>query len=133
MAEALLAEGDRDGAAREARLALELRRNLKKAISVLARARGEQEPAAPKVYGLIERARLLAERGNTARATELITKAIRFSNGPCPACHRELALVYEKAGRPEDAIVEWQAFAREDPDTAADERVAARIEALRQK
>lgn len=133
MAEALLMEGDRDGAVREARLALELRRTNSGAAAVLARAHGEQEIVSPRIRGFIERARLLTERGNTARAQELLVKAIRFSNGPCPACHRELALVYEQENRYRDAIAEWEAFARESPERAAVEQVSARIESLRQK
>jgi len=133
MAEALLAEGDRDQAMREAELALQLRPGNSEARSVLARARGEAEFVSPRIQGLVERARLLVEKGNLAKAQELLNKAIVFANGPCPACHRALALVYEQAHQYEDAIAEWQAFAREAPERAATEQVVSRIETLNQK
>lgn len=133
MAEALLAEGDKEGAVREARLALQLRPGNSESISVLARARGDSEDLSPRIQGLVERARLLLEKNNIAKAQELLEKAIQFSTTPCPVCHRELALVYEATDRRENAIKEWQEYAREAPQRAVVEKVSEHIETLKQR
>ena len=133
MAEALLAEGDKAGAEREAKTALELRPSNSEAISVLVRARGEQELLSPRIQGLVERARLLKQSGNTSKSEELLRRAIQFSERDCPACHRELALLYEQTREVERAIAEWQEFAREAPERAAAEQVSKRIDSLQQK
>ncbi|HSB09815.1 MAG TPA: O-antigen ligase family protein [Blastocatellia bacterium] len=131
MAEALLAEGDNSGAAREAQISLQLRPDNRKALSALARARGDTEFADPKLLGLVEHARSMWNKGKTAKAQELLLKAIQFSNAACPVCHRELALLYEETNQREKAITEWQEFTREAPERAAAEKVAERIEALK--
>jgi O-antigen ligase len=133
MAEAFLADGDREGAIREAELALDLRPGSPEATSVLRRARGDIRTSETKSQSLIDRARISSERGDTAKSVELLTRAIRNSSGRCPSCHRALALLYEKANRYSDALAEWQAFAREAPDSMATEEAAAHIAFLKQK
>jgi tetratricopeptide (TPR) repeat protein len=113
MGEALLARGDREGAIREAQFALRLRPASSEARSVLARASGAPELVNPRIQGLVERARLLFEQDKLEKAEELLKRAIRDAGGPCPQCHRLLALTYEKAQRPEDAAAEWEAYSRE--------------------
>jgi hypothetical protein len=44
-----------------------------------------------------------------------------------------LASLYEAENLYEEAIAEWQAFAREAPERAAAERIASRVEMLKQK
>ena len=131
MAEALLADGDRAGAIREAELALDLRPGSAEATAVLKRARGETRSS--QVQSLIERARNSAERGDTAKSFALLARAVRNSSGPCPSCHRALALLYEKVNRYSDAVAEWQAFAREAPDGVGAQEAAAHIAALKQR
>ena len=84
MAEALLAEGDRDGAAHEAQLALQLNPASSEARSVLARARGDAQLVTPTVPQLVERARLSLGRGNLERAEGLLQRAIRVSGDAVP-------------------------------------------------
>ena len=131
MAEALLADGDREGAIREAELALDLRPGSAEATAVLRRARGDTRSSQAMVQSLIDRARIRAERGDTAKSFALLARAVRNSRGPCPSCHRALALLYEKVNRYSDAVAEWQAFAREAPDGVAAEEAAAHIAALK--
>jgi O-antigen ligase/tetratricopeptide (TPR) repeat protein len=133
MAEALLAEGDREGAVREAQLALQLRPASSEARSVLARARGDAQLVNPRVQGLVERARSLLGRGNLEKAEDLLQRAIRDSGGRCPGCHRELALTYEKAQRYKNALEEWEIYARETPNSAEAQDVRSRIESLTKK
>ncbi len=133
MAEALLKEGDREGAQREAQLALRLNPAMSEARSVLARARGEAQIVSPRIQGLVERARALAARGNLRKAEDLLHRAIRDSGGPCPPCHRELALTFEKGQLYKDAIAEWKAYAGETPDSPETQEVRSRIEALKKK
>lgn len=133
MAEALLAEGDRDGAAVQAQLALRLRPASSEARSVLARARGESPLISPRIQGLVERARSLMERRNFDKAEDLLQRAIRDAQGPCPECHRQLALTYEEAARYKDAIAEWEMVALVSPDQEEVRQARARIEALKNK
>ena len=133
MAEAFLAEGDRDGAAVQARLALRLRPASSEARSVLARARGESPLISPRIQGLVERARSLTERRNFDKAEDLLQRAIRDAQGPCPECHRQLALTYEEAGRNKDAIIEWEKVALAAPNQEEIRQARARIEALMNK
>lgn len=133
MAEALLAEGDRDGAAVQAQLALRLRPASSEARSVLARARGESPLISPRIQGLVERARSLMERRNFDKAEDLLQRAIRDAQGPCPECHRQLALTYEEAGRYKDAIAEWEMVALASPNQEEVRQARARIEALKNK
>jgi tetratricopeptide (TPR) repeat protein len=133
MAESRLADGDQPGAVAEAELAIQLSPSSVEARSALARARGDAKSPETRIRGLVERAQTLANNGNTKKAQRLILRAIRNSNGPCPICHRALALVYEKAHRYEEAIAEWQAYSREAPDSAAAEQTSSHMEALRRK
>lgn len=133
MAEALLAEGDRDGAAAQAQLALRLRPASSEARSVLARARGESALISPRIQGLVERARSLMQRRNFDKAEDLLQRAIRDAKGPCPECHRQLALSYEEVARYKDAIVEWELAARESTNREDVEQVRVRVERLRNK
>jgi Tfp pilus assembly protein PilF len=133
MAEAYLAEGDREQAAHEAEIALEINPSLRQARIVLARARGESEPGRATVEESIERARELLSAGKPAKAERVLGRAIARSRAPCPECHRLLATIYEAANLFENAIAEWQTFIAQAPDRASAQAAASRIDALRQK
>jgi len=149
-AEAYLARGDRDAALREAEAALEIYHVSPEAASALARARGQSATQAEvasilleyrrrkatserSAEELLEVARRLTEKGKLRRARIKLLTAASRSNGPCPDCHRQLAIVYEKMNRFNEAISEWQAYREAAPESAASEQVAAHIEALKPK
>ena len=132
MAEAYLAEGDLDRAAREAEIALDIRPSLRQAKSALVRAGAAPMPPG-SVEKSLERGRLLLREGKTLKAEKALLRALRRSSGRCAECHRVLATVYEQANLNEDAIIEWQAFLREAPDRATAEQTSRRIEMLKQK
>jgi len=133
MAEALLAQGDRDGAALQAQLALWLRPASSEARSILARTRGESLLISPRILGLLERARSLMKRRNFDKAEDLLQRAIRDARGPCLDCHRQLALTYEAAGRYKDAIVEWEIVALGSSNEEEARQARAQIEILKNK
>ncbi len=130
MAEAYLAHSDREQAAREAGLALEMSPSLRQAWRALARARGE---SGPSVEQLIEKSRALMSEGKARKARRVLLRAMRKSNGTCADCRYLLASIYEAANLNEQAAAEWEAFMREVPDRAAAERIQLRIDALREK
>src|SRR5205807_10112949 len=117
-AEALIASGDQEGAMREAEFALMLNPSSSEARSALWRARGETRVIDPTRQALVERVRLLVDRGNFTKAEDALQRTIRKSRGFCPDCHRELALMYEKAKRYDDAIKAWTEYSREAPTEA---------------
>lgn len=133
MAEAHLDEGDREGAVREAKLALRFRPGWSDAELVLARAEGRKPYGNPRVEDLVQRACKLIDAGNAVNAQMLLRRAIRVSGEPCAVCHKMLAQVYEKQGRYGQAIAAWQAYISIAPDDAAREEARSRIEFLRQK
>jgi tetratricopeptide (TPR) repeat protein len=133
MAEAYLAEGNREQAAREAELALDINPSLRQARIVLARARGKPGPGRATVEESIERARGFISAGKPARAEKVLRRAIARSRTPCPECHRLLASIYEAANLYEDAITEWRSFMTEAPDKASAKDAASRIDALKQR
>lgn len=132
MAEAYLAEGNREQAAREAELALGINPSLRQARIILARARGESEPGHAAIEESIERARGFISAGKPAKAERVLRRAIARSRAPCPECHRLLASIYEAANLYENAIAEWQSFITQAPDRASAQGAASRIDALRQ-
>lgn len=151
MAEAHLVRGERDQAAREAEIAIDLYHVSPEAASVLARAMGENpadqsamteqmarlrvsnREVKRSVEELIEVARKLAQSNKLKKAQiKLLTASLR-ADGPCPECHRELAIVYERMGRYSDAIAQWERFIEQTPERASAEQIHARVEALRQK
>ena len=151
MAEAYLVRGDLERAAREAEIALDLYHVSPEAASVLARAKG-QNPADESVMTemmarlrvsnrevkrsvgeLIDAARKLAQSNKLRKAElKLLTASFR-AGGPCPECHRELAIVYERMGRNPDAIDQWEKFIEEAPERAAAEQVRVRVDAIRER
>jgi O-antigen ligase/tetratricopeptide (TPR) repeat protein len=133
MAEAYLKEGAREQAEHEAGLALALHPSSRNAASALARATSEAEAYERTVAKTVARARRFAGAGDVEGARRLLLRAIRKSSGPCPECHRALALVYEMTNSCDEAIAEWQTFMRQDSARAAAEQVEARIEQLKQK
>ena len=133
IAEAYLAEGDREQAAREAEIALEINPSLRQARIVLARARGESEPGDAPAEESIERARGFITAGKQARAEKVLHRAIARSRALCPECHRLLASIYEAENLYGNAIAEWQSFITQTPDRASAQAAASRIDALRQK
>ena len=151
MAEAHLARGEKQQAAREAEIALELYPASMEAAAALARARGENmtnDSAAVNIIAqmrnrrtnrehsaeeLLEIARGLSRKGDLQKARLKLLTAIGRAEGPCPDCHRELAMVYEKMARHPDAITEWETFIQQSADSATVEQIKARIETLKQK
>jgi O-antigen ligase len=151
MTEAYLLRGDRDKAAREAEIALDLYPASRKATALLARAtdedtaeefalakrmaqlRGRGRPATRSIEEVIDAARKLAQANNLRKARQKLLTAVQRSDGPCPDCHRELAIIYERMGRNPEAIAHWKAFIEQAPERAATEQVEERVAALRQK
>jgi len=129
MAEAYLARGEREAAAREARLALRLDPNSHEAISTLKKARGVPDNTHDPVE-LINYAKELASKGKFNQAQRALMRAIQKSAGPCPDCHAALAVLYEDRRLYREAIAEWKAFAEEAPKRASDEKTSLRIEGL---
>lgn len=132
MAEAYLGKGDREEAAREARLALDLNLHSSAARSALKRARGVPKPT-DNPEELIPYARRLAAAGFFDKARLVLRRAIRKAGGHCAECHSALALLYEQAGSNADAISEWQAYEQEAPERALTEKTALRIERLKRE
>lgn len=151
MAEAYLARGEREQARREAKLAFELRPLSQEVASILKRitalnpaedaaaiaALAEARNAKPRpkrdAGDLIEIAREFARQGKLRQAQIKLVTAIGRANGPCPECHRELALVYERMGRNSEAIDQWKMFVEQAPDNESAEQIKARVEALKKK
>jgi tetratricopeptide (TPR) repeat protein len=132
MAEALLAKGERKEAAGEARVAMDLSPHSREARSAFKRA-GGMPLSAERVEELIRHGRALANQGMTDAARRLILRAMHRSDGPCADCHSALASLYETENRYEEAIAEWEAFAREAPERAVTERISSRVEMLKQR
>lgn len=130
MAEADLAKGDRDEAAREARLAVFLDPNSREARLALKRAMGVPKPT-DDPQKLISYAKATAAGGFFEKARRVLVRGIRKSGGHCAECHSALASLCEQAGRYAEAISEWQAYEREAPARALAEGTAARIERLK--
>lgn len=132
LAEAYLGKGDREEAAREARLALDLNPYSGDARSALKRARGVPK-ATDDVEVITEYARGLAAEGRSDRARRVLLRTIRNSGGHCAHCHSALALLYEQAGRNAEAIAEWEAYEREAPEQAFAEKTSMRIGRLKRE
>ena len=133
LAESYLAEGDRERAAREADLALDINPMARDARALLKRMRNGYKTASPPVEERIARGRALAARGRIDKARRVLRRAISGSKGPCPECHRALASVYEADKRYKDALDEWQRFIEQTPDRAAADQARQQAEALKQK
>lgn len=133
LAEAYLASGDRYRANQEAEIAVDLEPSSSEARDVLARARGDSISIPERIEDIIASATKRAEAGKLGKAQRLLHRAIKLSNGQCADCHRALALVYEGSKQYQNAIAEWQIFISQAPDRAAAERVASRVEALKQE
>lgn len=130
LAEAYLGKGDRETAAREARLALYFNPNSTDARSALKRARGAPK-ATDSTEAMIDYARGLAAGGFIEKARWVLLRAIRKTDGHCAHCHSALALLYEQAGRNAEAIAEWESYEREAPEQALAEKTSMRIERLK--
>lgn len=99
----------------------------------MARLRVSNREVKRSVEELIEVARKLAQSNKLKKAQiKLLTASFR-ADGPCPECHRELAIVYERMGRYSDAIAQWERFIEQAPERASAEQIKARVEGLRQK
>jgi O-antigen ligase len=133
MAEALLAKGNRGQALREAELALDITPGSREAKSVLMRARLGSLSPSQNVERLISRGIRLAGRGDMEGARRILLRAIRLSNGPCPECHRRLALLYEEADLYNGAIDEWRIVAREERNETLRQEAQMRMEMLSRK
>jgi predicted Zn-dependent protease len=64
------------------------------------------------------------------QAEELYLRALKADN-PLPAAHRGMGMLYEKLGRANDAVVEYQKYTDLSPSAPDRERILRRIEALR--
>jgi len=64
------------------------------------------------------------------KAEELYLRALNTEN-PLPASHRGLAMLYEKLGRANDAVVEYKKYIDLSPSSPDRERILRRIEGLR--
>ncbi len=64
------------------------------------------------------------------KAEELYLRALN-AESPLPASHRGLAMLYEKLGRANDAVVEYQKYIDLSPSSPDRERILRRIEGLR--
>ena len=64
------------------------------------------------------------------KAEELYLRALNAEN-PLPKSHRGLAMLYEKLGRANDAVVEYQKYIDLSPSSPDRERILRRIEGLR--
>ena len=151
MAEAYLVSGEPGEAEREAEIALDLYHVSPEAASVLARARGGNPSDEVNMADMIARLRVsngtvkrsveeLIERGRKLAAANKLRKAqIKLlvasykAEGPCPECHYELAIVYEKLGRNTEAIAQWQKFIDQSSGNAMAEQARLRVEVLRQR
>lgn len=150
MAEAYLANGEKDAAVNEANLSLELKPDFLNAASVLARVQSQidiekarkklevqraSSSAAPErsVAELLVYARQLSQQGNLQKAKRKLLLAIVRSQSICVDCHRELAVVYEKLGLYANAILEWQTVAQHTTEAFAAESISAHLERLKQK
>jgi O-antigen ligase/tetratricopeptide (TPR) repeat protein len=133
MAEAYLAEGDRDQAVREAELALDINPSARDARSMLRRLRMGFKKPSPEIEERIERGRGLASAGKTDKARIVLKHAIIRAKGPCPECHSALASVYESAKLYKEAIAEWQIFIKQTPDREAAEQARRQVDMLSQK
>jgi tetratricopeptide (TPR) repeat protein len=133
MAEAYLAEGNREEAEREATAALDINPNSQEARSALRRARGIKDTAQQSVEELLTRGQDDANQGRTKKARKKILYALRKARGQCLACHRALASIYEGERQYDKAIKEWRIFLEQAPDRAGREEAQSRIESLKQK
>lgn len=146
MAEAYLACGENELAAREAEIALEVRHTSPEASFALARAQGaaytDAEISAARqralklkrsVAEVIQAAHKLSQEGQLKKARAKLLTALASMDGNCADCHRELAIVYEKMERFADAISEWEAFLIQTTEPALVEPTKAHIKVLQQK
>jgi len=67
---------------------------------------------------------------NQAKSEELYQQSLK-SDKPPAASHRGLGMLYEKLGRPKEAIDEYQKYLELAPDARDRERIQRRIEALK--
>ena len=65
-------------------------------------------------------------------AEDLYTRALNAEN-PTPVAHRGLGLLYEKLGRGNDAVGEYEKYLELSPAAVDRERIQRRIEALKEK
>jgi len=98
--------------------------------SALASGRSAPDDVSPRVLAKLERARFLADRGLTNKATMLLKRGIELSHDRCAPCRQELAKLYEAQGLIPEAIEEWRAYSRIAPARASEEHVQERIQRL---
>ena len=134
MAEAYLAEGNREEAEREASVALDINPNSQEARSALRRARGMKDTAQQSVEELLTRGQKGRRTGHDEEGAQRRSRhAIRKARGQCASCHSALASIYEAERQYDKAITEWRIFLEQSPDRAAREEAQSRIESLKQK
>ena len=132
MAEAYLAEGNREEAKREALIALDINPNSQEARSALMRAQGMKDPSQMTVEELLAYAQKDADQNKMKKAERKLLRAIERTRGQCLDCHRALALIYEVTGEYNKAITAWGIFLEQTSDRAAREKAQSRIASLKQ-
>jgi O-antigen ligase/Flp pilus assembly protein TadD len=148
LAESHLVQGEREEAAREAEIALALYPRSPEAASTLARARGTGivddssiaeimarsrdlgHPPKRSLEDVLELSRALVRVGKLQKARTKLLVAIGRASSPCPDCHRELAIIYEKLGRFTNAVAEWETCIEQSPESSAEE-IKAHLTALK--
>ncbi|MEW6125528.1 MAG: O-antigen ligase family protein [Acidobacteriota bacterium] len=129
MAEAWLANDDRERAAEEAEIAIRLNPSSAEARSALIRARNGQLNIAMQDW--LKRAHRAERKGRFTDAKEWLAQAL--SAGSCPACHQLLAAIYEKEQQYRAAIKEWEVLAHEPQQEVSTSEITAHIEFLKLK
>lgn len=148
LAESYLVRGEREEAARQAEIALALYPRSPEAASTLARARGTGivddssiaeimarsrdlgHPPKRSLEEVLELSRKLVREGKLQKARTKLLVAIGRASSPCPDCHRELAIIYEKLGRFTNAVAEWETCIEQSPESSAEE-IKAHLAALK--
>jgi beta-barrel assembly-enhancing protease len=69
-------------------------------------------------------------KANQQKAEELYLKCLKLDN-PVPMAHRGLGMLYEKIGRPKEAIDEYQKYLDLTPDALDRERIQRRLQTLK--
>jgi Tfp pilus assembly protein PilF len=132
LARSYMAQGEKEKAVSEAELALEIKPSSSEALHL--RQKASRSTTLPKsvIERIIKRSQARAKAGDTKTARESLLRAIRLAESPCPECHRELALVYEKEHLRAEAIAEWQKYLQLAVSAADAQLVRERIAALEQ-
>ncbi|HSF24243.1 MAG TPA: O-antigen ligase family protein, partial [Blastocatellia bacterium] len=132
LARSYMAQGEKEKAVAEAELALEIKPSSSEALHLKQKASRSTTLPKSVIERIIKRSQARAKAGDTRTARASLLRAIRLAESPCPECHRELALVYEKENLRAEAIAEWQKYLQLAVSAADAQLVRERIAALEQ-